>query len=123
MTVLTKATGRFGERLAEDYLVAQGAIVLERNFHVQYAEVDLILEDHGELVAVEVKTRGVEDFVEPEECVRWSQLRRIVRGLTTYAQDNDRLEMPFRVDVVLIVVYGDGRQVLRFDHLKSVYPG
>ncbi len=123
MTVLTKETGRYGERLAEQYLIGLGATLLERNFHVQYAEIDLILEHAGELVAVEVKTRSVVDFVAPEECVHWSQLRRIERGLITYAQDNDLLDRPMRIDVVLVVLDVDGETVHRFEHLSSVYPG
>jgi putative endonuclease len=122
MTLITQRVGRRGERLAEDYFVALGARILERNYHVQYAEVDLIVEHEGELVAVEVKTRAAEDLAAPEECVFPAQLRRIERGLTTYAQDNDLLEMPFRIDVVLIVIAPDN-SVLRFDHLPSVYPG
>ncbi len=122
MTAQTKATGRYGERLAEDYFTRIGARVLQRNFHVHYAEVDLIVEHETELVAVEVKTRSVVDFVPPEECVYWSQLRRIQRGLITYAQDNDLLETPMRIDVILIVLDVDGQTVLRFEHLKSVYP-
>jgi putative endonuclease len=121
MTSSTLTVGRRGERLAEDYFAAIGATILERNFHVQYAEVDLILEHDGELVAVEVKTRSVLDIAAPEECVFVPQLRRIVRGLTTYAQDNDREEMPFRIDVVLIVLDVDAT-VMSFEHLKSVYP-
>jgi putative endonuclease len=117
----TRVIGRRGERLAEHYLVAQGAELLERNFHVQYAEVDLILRHEGELVAVEVKTRDVGDFEAPEEAIRGAQLRRIVRGLTTYAHDNDLLELPFRIDVILIVTETNG-DILRFEHLKSVYP-
>jgi len=113
--------GRLGERLAETHLVAQGAEVLARNYHIQYAEIDLILIHEDELVAVEVKTRDVEDLAAPEEVVFAAQLRRIVRGLTTYAQDNDLLEMPFRIDVVLIVLHA-GSEVLRLDHLRSVYP-
>jgi len=121
MTLTRQAIGRRGERLAEEYLVAQGAEVLERNYYVQYAEADLILKHEGELVAVEVKARDVADFVEPEEVVRRAQLARIARALTTYAQDNDLLEMPFRLDVVLIVTETNG-DLLRFEHLKSVYP-
>lgn len=118
---MTLTIGRRGERLAEEYLVAQGAEVLERNYYVQYAEADLILKHEGELVAVEVKARDVADFVEPEEVVRRAQLARVVRALTTYAQDNDLLEMPFRLDVILIVTETNG-DLLRFEHLKSVYP-
>ncbi|MBV8715123.1 MAG: YraN family protein, partial [Chloroflexi bacterium] len=112
MSPSTLTTGRRGERLAAEYFEAIGAKLLERNFHVQYAEVDLIYEHEGVLIAVEVKTRDVEDLAAPEECVFPAQLRRIVRGLTTYAQDNDLLEMPFRIDVVLIVIESDG-SVLR----------
>ena len=123
MTVQTKATGRLGERLAEEHFLALGAELLERNFRVHYAELDLIVKHEGDLVAVEVKTRSVVDFVAPEECVYWSQLRRITRGLITYAQDNDMLDWPMRVDVVLIVLDVDGQTVHRFEHLKSAYPG
>jgi putative endonuclease len=121
MTLTRQIVGRRGERLAEEYLVTQGAELLVRNFRVQRAEADLILIHEGELVAVEVKTRDVADFVEPEEVVRRGQLQRVVRALTTYAQEHDLLEMPFRIDVVLIVTETNG-DVLRFDHLQSVYP-
>jgi putative endonuclease len=121
MTRTTLATGRRGEQLASEYFDAIGAKLLERNFHVQHAEVDLLYEHEGDLVAVEVKTRSILDFVAPEECVHLSQLRRIVRGLTTYAQDNDMLDMPFRIDVVLIVVDVDDT-VVSFEHLRSVFP-
>jgi putative endonuclease len=118
---MTVALGRWGERLAADYLARLGAEVLERNYHVQYAEVDLILKHQGDLVAVEVKTRDVGDICAPEEDVHVAQLRRIVRGLTTYAQDNNLLELPFRIDVILIVTETNG-DLLHFEHLKSVYP-
>jgi putative endonuclease len=122
MTTNTRRMGRLGERLAEEHLTGLGARVLERNYHAQYAEVDLILEHEGELVAVEVKTRDVSDLEQPEEAVHGAQLRRIVKGLTTYAMDNDKLEMPHRIDVVAIVLEPNG-DVLRFDHLRSVFPG
>ena len=122
MTLQRQRTGRRGERLAEQYLVSLGARVLARNYRVPYAEVDLILEHVGELVAVEVKTRDVEDFVAPEECVYWSQLRRVVRGLATFANENQLLDVAWRIDVIVIVICDDG-EVLRFNHLEGVYPG
>jgi putative endonuclease len=122
MTPHNQTVGRRGERLAEEYLLALGATLLERNFRRDYIEIDLLVEYEGELVAVEVKTRDVGDLEQPEETVRWAQLRRITRGMATYAMDNDRLEMPWRIDAILIVVEPDGG-VLRFDHLRSVYPG
>src|SRR5919197_1456078 len=81
MRLTRQAVGRLGERLAERHLLDQGARLLERNYHIQYGEIDLLFEDGDELVAVEVKTRDVEDFVQPEETIRWSQLRRIERAM------------------------------------------
>ena len=121
MNLRTQNVGRRGERLAEEHLLAQGARLLERNYHVEYGEIDLLLEHDGDLVAVEVKTRDVGDLEAPEEAVSWRQLRRIVRALATYALDNDRLEETWRIDVVLIVIEPDD-SVLRLDHLRSVYP-
>jgi putative endonuclease len=121
MSLQRQIVGRLGERLAERHLVDQGARLLERNYHLPYGEIDLLFEHEGELVAVEVKTRDVEDLEQPEEAIRWPQLRRIARAITTYAMDNDFLESPWRIDVVLIVIQPDG-SVLRLDHLRSVYP-
>jgi len=121
MSLRTQNVGRRGERLAEEHLLAQGARLLERNYRVEYGEIDLLLEHDGDLVAVEVKTRDVGDLEAPEEAVSWRQLRRIVHALATYATDNDRLEETWRIDVVLIVIEPDD-SVLRLDHLRSVYP-
>src|SRR5947209_5294566 len=123
MTVLTKATGRYGEGLAEAHLLSLGAELLERNYYRDHTELDLLFRHEGDLVAVEVKTRSVLDFVPVEETVRWAQLRRIARGLATYAQDNELEDVHWRIDVVLIVLDTDSQTVLRFEHLKSVYPG
>jgi putative endonuclease len=122
MNLRTQTVGRRGERLAEEHLLAQGARLLERNYRIDYGEIDLVLEHEGDLVAVEVKTRDVMDLEQPEEAVSWHQLRRIVRALSAYAMDNDLLEGTWRIDVVLIVIEPDG-SVLRLDHLRSVYPG
>jgi putative endonuclease len=121
MTLDRQAVGRHGERLAEAHLLDMGAELLERNYRADHGEIDLLLKHEGELVAVEVKTRDVEDLEQPEEAIHRRQLCRISRSLTTYALDNDLLELPFRVDVVLVVTQSDG-SLLRLDHLRSVYP-
>ena len=121
MTVRNRALGQLGERLAEEHLSRLGAQLLARNYRIDYAEVDLLMEHEGDLVAVEVKTRAPQDLAQPEEEIRWGQLQRIVRGLTTYAVDNDLMEQPWRIDVIAIEINPDG-SVLRLDHYRSVYP-
>jgi putative endonuclease len=120
--VHTQVVGRFGERLAEEHLVGLGGTLLERNYRIQYGEIDLLFEHDGDLVAVEVKTRDVTDLEDPLEAVHFGQLRRIVHTLTTYAQDNDLLERSMRIDVVAVRLEPDG-SLHSMDHLRSVYPG
>lgn len=116
-------TGRFGERLAERYYVAElGATLRERNFHFDSAEIDLLFDHEEDLVAVEVKTRAVEDLAQPAECISLRQLRRIERTLLGYAQDHDQLERSMRIDVIAIRLAPDG-EVANFEHLRSVFPG
>ena len=121
MSVQSHVVGRRGERLAEQLLLDEGARLLERNYRIEYGEVDLLLDDAGDLVAVEVKTRDVSDLEQPEEAVSWQQLRRIARSMATYAVENDLVDRTWRIDVVVIVLEPDG-SVLRMENLRSVYP-
>jgi putative endonuclease len=52
-----KPLGNFGERLAAAHLQAKGYRIIDRNFRVREAEIDLIAIDDGALVFVEVRTR------------------------------------------------------------------
>ena len=116
-----RTVGQYGERLAEHYLIGQGAKLLARNYRIPFGEIDLVVEHEGELVAVEVKARAIDALEQPEEAVNWRKLRRIVQALTAYALDTDLMEMSWRIDVVAIQLELDGT-MCRLDHLRSVYP-
>jgi putative endonuclease len=119
---LAQLLGHIGEAMAEEYFKDQlGATVLARNYKSGSGEADLIVLHNDELVAVEVKTRTVEDLVAPEEAVTWWQLKRIVHALATYAVEADLAELHWRVDLVAIETRPDGT-VLRLDHLPDIFP-
>ena len=50
--------GRLGEDLAADYLEKSGYTVVGRNLHFSKNELDIVAEDDGFIVFVEVKTRS-----------------------------------------------------------------
>ena len=114
--------GQMGEAMAEEYVKDRlGATILARNYKSGSGEADLIVLHDGELVAIEVKTRTVEDLVAPEEAVNWWQLKRIVHALATYAVEAELVELHWRVDLVAIETRVDGT-VLRLDHLPDIFP-
>lgn len=62
-------TGVKGERIAENFLQTKGYSLLHRNWKHERKEVDIIAEDKGLLVFIEVKTRSASYFGHPEDFV------------------------------------------------------
>jgi putative endonuclease len=116
------ALGKWGEQLAETLLVKLGATVLARNYRSEPGEIDLVIEHEDDLVAVEVKTRTALDLELPEEAVTHWKLRRMIRGLQSFAMDNDMKERHWRLDVVAVELDLEGN-VQRCEHLRDVYMG
>src|SRR5205807_9514985 len=61
--------GRVGEEAAVAALRSRGYRILERNVRLRRGEVDVIAEEHGALVRVEVKARRSEACGPPPEAV------------------------------------------------------
>jgi putative endonuclease len=116
------ALGKQGEQLAADLLVGEGARVLARNFRVTGGELDLVVEQDGDLVGVEVKTRRPGQPALPEEAVNATRLARLERALTTFAQQHGHEDAGWRIDVVAIEVAPDG-SVRRLEHIRDAYGG
>jgi putative endonuclease len=114
--------GQEGERIAEALLVREGAVVLARNYRTSLGELDLVVEQEGDLVGVEVKSRQVGQPALPEEAVGASKLARLGRLLAQYAQEVGREQWSWRIDVVALEVTSDGT-VKRLEHIRDVYEG
>ena len=121
MTRRSQTLGQWGEQLAESLLVKSGVRVLVRNYRCDHGEIDLVVDDEGELVAVEVKTRTLLDIETPEEAVSGWQLRRIVNALAEVAPILGMQHEHWRIDVVAVQVDVDGR-VQRLEHIRDAYP-
>lgn len=91
------------EKKAQDYLKQQGFRIIKCNFHSRYGEIDIIAEDNGYLVFVEVKYRKNNACGNPLEAVNAGKQKRICRTAFYYCLShgyNDNT--PCRFDVVAI---------------------
>jgi putative endonuclease len=95
--------GRFGEETAAAYLKTQGYSILERNWHKQYAELDIVALDGDCLVFVEVKSRFGSDFDRPEEAMTPWKIRTLMRAAELYKLYHPDLPDFMRIDFVGIV--------------------
>lgn len=109
--------GREGEKMAKDYLVKRGYIILEVNYRHLKAEVDIIAQKGVSLIAVEVKTRSTSDFGNPQDFVKPKQIQRLVRAVNHYVNLKD-LDVEVRFDIISIIKNKSGTQI---EHLEDAF--
>lgn len=113
-----QALGASGERLAATWLEARGFHIIARNWRCPYGELDVIAEEAGELVFVEVKTRRGISYGSPEEAVTHTKRRRLIAAAQSYLIATAAEERPYRIDVVAVQL-SPGGQALAIRHLRS----
>jgi putative endonuclease len=101
--------GSGGERLAASWLEARGYRILGMNWRCPYGELDLIAEQMGELVFVEVKTRRGVAMGTPEEAVTPVKQRRLIAAAQTYLMEHGAEDRPYRIDVVAVQLAPTGK--------------
>jgi putative endonuclease len=76
--------GRLGEKLAAEYFVRQGYILLEQNWRHKRWEVDIIAVKEKTLHFIEVKCRTTTQFGHPEESVHLKKIRHLIDASAEY---------------------------------------
>jgi putative endonuclease len=93
--------GRHWEKVAADYLTAQGLRICYRNYRCRLGELDLVCDDGSTLIIVEVRARRASRYGQAAATVGSAKRQRIVRAtrhlLMTHPDWHDR---PIRFDVV-----------------------
>ena len=101
--------GDEGENKAEAYLRHNGFKILGRNVRFPLGELDLVAEDQGVLVFVEVKRRRTGAFGGALEAVDARKQAKLIQLAAMYLAQHRIRERPCRFDVVLLQDGRDGR--------------
>ncbi len=101
MTVAAHETGAAAEALALEYLEREGLHLRARNFRIRRGEIDLIMEDRGEIVFVEVRARRRSGFGDGVESITAAKRRRLIAAAKAWLQ-RQRHEPPTRFDVIAV---------------------
>jgi putative endonuclease len=99
--------GRWGEKLAENFLVERGYGVLDRNWRSPFGEIDLVVRNETNIIFVEVKTRTSETFGLPEEAVDSRKQTRLISSAEAYLLVHPDLNDDWRIDVIAIQKSGN----------------
>ncbi len=99
----TRKKGLLTESLACDYLVAQGLILIERNFHSRFGEIDLILRQDTCWVFVEVRHRSAKHasrYGGGVNSINTRKKQRLIRTVYFYIQSRKLQNSLTRIDMV-----------------------
>jgi putative endonuclease len=95
-------SGDAGEDLACEELRRLGFRILARNFRCRAGEIDVVAEERGTVVFVEVKERRGESHGSAVEAVTAAKRQKVIRAARIYAALHGLSDAPLRFDVVAI---------------------
>ena len=114
-----RAIGNEAEDLACEYLQEQGWKIIERNYYAGHSEIDIIAEDSGTVVFIEVKMRSGIQFGSPIEHVTESKVEHVYRAAEVWVQKNEAFNFPLRFDVIGIIKQRNTQP--KISHIQDAY--
>ena len=113
--------GKLGEDLAAAYLEENGYSIVERNFVIQKAEIDIIAQKDSILAIIEVKTRSSLDFGSPQDFVKQKKIQLLIKAVNAYINDREKdfeKDIEVRFDIVAIHKNGESFAI---EHLTDAF--
>lgn len=106
-------TGKQGEALACAELARRGYEILATRYRTRFGEIDIVCDDAGTVVFVEVKARRSARRGTAAEAVSGDKQRRLAAMALDYLAWTGRLQQRARFDVVAIDNFGTDKVELR----------
>ncbi len=109
--------GQKGENIAAEYIKKLGYKIIDKNWHYsKNAEIDIIAEDKGTLVFIEVKTRTTLNYGHPFEAINQTKIAKIHNAIYGYLSKTENKYNSFRFDGIAII----GLDNPKIEHIKDL---
>lgn len=107
-------SGDTGEKLAVDFLKNKGLEIVGLNLRAGRAEFDIVANDKGTLVFVEVKTRNTAFFGNPEDFVTEKKQMTLSNGAARYIEKHN-FQGEIRFDIVAVILNKTKAEIVHFE--------
>ena len=111
--------GRSAELLAEKMLRKKGYRIVEKNLRLGRGEIDLIAEDQGTLVFIEVKARRTNQFGGAPYSIHTRKKQQIIKLAAYYLSQKGLLNQNCRFDAILVTETDRNTPILT--HLEQAF--
>jgi len=116
-----KELGKLGEEAAEAYLSNMAYQILERNWRCRTGELDIIAEQAGTLVFIEVRTRRTTGrFGLAKESVDIRKQLKVKETAQFYMHRFQKYENSVRFDVIAVEISLDG-DTPQIEHIQGAF--
>lgn len=109
-----KSTGNVGEDLAVEYLISKKYRIIGRNITYSFGEIDILAQDSGVIVIVEVKTVSGGNWGTAKDLVRHKKQKKL--RLLALVVEKEYPNRDIRVDVI-------GIDEGKIEHIKNAVTG
>jgi len=106
--------GRFGENLAARFLEKNGYRIRETNYRNHYGEIDIVAEENGTIVFIEVRSRRSDRFGPAKASVNRVKQRKISMVALGYLKTTGKIGEKARFDVVAVSSGDQGDRIELF---------
>ncbi len=114
-----KTTGKIGEDIAAKFLTRKGYRILERNWRIKGGEIDIVADDRGTMVFVEVKARSSTEYGTGEEAITPHKKGKIINTAKAYLKYKGE-DRPCRFDVIAILFDKRGK-AKEINHIEDAF--
>ncbi len=118
MLNIRQILGNSGEAVAVRYLKKKKYKILELNYRNKLGEIDIIAEDEGTIVFIEVKTRQTPSFGSPKEAVTKKKQRNISMVALSWLKSKKKIDAKARFDVISIIM---NKKILDIELIKNAF--
>jgi len=102
MTQARQRLGKTGEDFAVRALTSRGYAILARRYRTRRGEIDIVCDDHGTIVFVEVRAKGSAGCGSASESITPLKMRKVTACAVEYLARHRLSNRPCRFDVVAI---------------------
>jgi putative endonuclease len=114
-------TGRRAEDLAVTLLTGAGMRVVERNWRRPEGELDIVADDAGTCVFVEVRSRTGEERGHPLESITPRKRAQIIRTARIYLDEHPTPASAYRFDVVAVTFPAEDSLTPDIIHIPNAF--
>jgi len=109
--------GKIAEKIAVNFLLDKGYVILATNYFYQKAEIDIIAEKDEFICVIEVKARSYNSVQEPFEAVNLKKRKLLIKAADFYLQNNN-INLEVRFDIISIV---KNNQFQTIEHIENAF--